>query len=100
VLLELELRLCRELLDAEFLSVSPAKLHRFWTRSAEEFADPELRLSIGEDMALAGLEFELARFWWWCLRGWGEVGFDRPDSWMGDSVGDRVRKKCFRLCRR
>jgi len=63
VLLELELRLCRELLEAVFLSVSPAKLHRFWTRSAEEF--PELRLSSGEDVALAGLEFELARFWWW-----------------------------------
>jgi len=37
---------------------------------------------------------------WRLLRGlWGVDGFDRPDSWMGDSVGERARADCGVLLR-
>lgn len=75
-----EVSLCNELLD-EVLRAN----------SVEFNAEPHKLLAT----VVAGVqEVTLWR------HGCGEVGFDKPDSCIGDKVGDRVRKKCLRRCRR
>lgn len=83
---ELDVSLCNELFEeltlrANSLEPSPTVLHRLLTSPTP--------LVVTEKPTPAA-ELRL------CLSGCGDVGFDRPDSCMGDSVGDLVLRKCLR----